>query len=150
MCGSFSRFDQFQDIETRWNYTKCMGERLLEQRPALEMYCARFQPKLNLDEEEWELLARLIKLLSPIDSASREMCKDSSPISVQLPIAKILSRNLSEMDGEGLYDVKECMLRLLNEKFFRLEFEGCLLFSVKIKDTNFLVSENFSLTKKYL
>src|SRR4051812_29348810 len=95
-----------------------MGERLLEQRPAIDLYLTRYKRRdLELSQQEWELLEKVVKLLEPFEQASREMCKDSSPISIQHPIAMMLQRTILAIDDPQLENMRSKALDLLAEKF---------------------------------
>ena len=64
-----------------------------------------------------------MRLLGPLESASNQMCEDSSSISVQFPIAKILSKTIETTEIIGLGPIRDKMMELLREKFFDLPFK---------------------------
>ena len=52
-----------QDVTTRWNSTKIMFERLLEQKPAVNAYCCDHNLPF-ITPREWELMGTLVKILA--------------------------------------------------------------------------------------
>ena len=51
-----------------------MGERLIEQRKALELYVFKFKPNFcNLDDEKWIILTELSAPLLLVGEASRKV-----------------------------------------------------------------------------
>jgi hypothetical protein len=51
-----------------------MAERLVEQRVAIESYCAKYQRRLSLDEETYSMLTEFVRLYCPLESASKQVC----------------------------------------------------------------------------
>jgi len=100
-----------------------MSERLVEQKKAIQLYLTRFdKQKLDLKDDEWELVAEFALLLKPFEEVSNMFCQDSAPISTQFPLATMLRTNLSGLSvSSPLIAVKSKMLKLLKEKFFELE-----------------------------
>ena len=95
-----------------------MGDRLVEQRRAIDLYLYKNNKRsLELSDDEWCLLAKVVKLLGSLKSASKQMCLDVSPISVQFPIARMLSRTLYDVDDPLLQSIRASLLGLLVEKF---------------------------------
>ena len=72
---------------------------------------------LELAYMEWELMGNLIIILEPFESATKQMCCDSSSIAMQLPIARMLYTNISLIDDPFLDDMKVKILELIMEKF---------------------------------
>lgn len=108
-----------QDVSTRWNSSFYMAQRLLEQRTAVELYSLHHQRDINLSDSEWSVLAMLVRLLEPIEQATKDMCCDDSPLSVQFPIYKLLSAQLNEIDAPLQY--KELLILHLSKRFSQLE-----------------------------
>lgn len=101
-----------------------MCDRLTEQRKAIQIYLKRREREvrvLDLTEDEWDLIATFGSLLKPIEEVSKMFCEDSSPISMQFPLARMIHSALSgsEIPNE-LTDVRDQMLEVLAEKFFDL------------------------------
>uniref|UniRef100_A0A915DX74 Uncharacterized protein n=1 Tax=Ditylenchus dipsaci TaxID=166011 RepID=A0A915DX74_9BILA len=60
------------------------------------------------------------KMLEPFERASNHMYEYASSLSIQLPIAKMLARDLDQMIEGQLQPIVEKMRMLLREKFFYL------------------------------
>ena len=56
-----------QDVITRWNSTRFMFKRLLEQKPAVNAYCCDHDLPV-LTSSEWELMETLEKILEVVTS----------------------------------------------------------------------------------
>jgi len=102
-----------------------MCERLNEQRTAIQLYLKRHNKRnirdLDLNEDEWDLIVNLIALLAPVEEISKILCEDSSPISMQFPLAHMVHSALSNINvPEELISVRDKMLDVLAKKFFHL------------------------------
>lgn len=112
-----------QDVDTRWNSTFMMCERLVEQRKAIQVYLTRYDNRtLDLNENEWKLISKFKMLLQPIDEVSRMLCEDMAPISLQIPLAKMLYFSISTAEiPKEFVIVCTKMREVLKNKFFDLE-----------------------------
>jgi hypothetical protein len=99
-----------------------MAERLQEQKLAIELYAFRYKKDLVLEQSQWDLLSSLIEVLRPFYAATNQIC--SSPLSAQLPIARLLydDDSISRVPVESeLYFGIEATREILAKKFFPLE-----------------------------
>lgn len=65
------------DVETRWNSTYYMMERLVEQQQAVvATLCFLDRSDLLLDSKDFDVLKEIIKLLKPFEVATREMSEE--------------------------------------------------------------------------
>ncbi len=113
-----------------------MLERLIQQKAAVRRYIDTENPKVyDLQRNEWTLLEELIKLLPPIEKASKwvincnvensylivfsilQVCEDDSPLSVQIAMAHLLKMELQNASGEGVGTIKDELITNLHEKF---------------------------------
>ncbi|KAL7077472.1 hypothetical protein ACQ4LE_002961 [Meloidogyne hapla] len=86
-----------QEVTTRWNSSLRMIRRLIEQRKAVDQYLIeRRMFELVLSDQEWNLLQSLTSLLSPFEEVTKLYC--SSPLSVVIPYAKQIERDLRSID----------------------------------------------------
>uniref|UniRef100_A0A915DZU0 Uncharacterized protein n=1 Tax=Ditylenchus dipsaci TaxID=166011 RepID=A0A915DZU0_9BILA len=70
------------------------------------------------------------KMLEPFERASNHMYEYASSLSIQLPIAKMLARDLDQMIEGQLQPIVEKMRMLLREKFFYLGFTASPSFAM--------------------
>jgi hypothetical protein len=79
-----------------------MIKRLNEQQKAIKEFANRYNID-DLTRNEWSLLQQLEKLLAPAEEASRFVCQDDSPLSVQIAMAKKVGRRLAKHDLSGIW-----------------------------------------------
>ncbi|KAH7664860.1 zinc finger protein, partial [Aphelenchoides avenae] len=77
-----------QDVTTRWDSTFLMLNRLLEQRAAIDGYYVNKKPDSMLSVADWALIQELHDLLKPFTMFNKALCRDTSPISMQVAMAK--------------------------------------------------------------
>jgi len=95
-----------------------MGERLLEQRAAIDLYLTRHNKRqLELTTNEWSLLEKVVKVLEPMEEASKQMCRADEPISIQFPIATALDNHMAVITDPELQTMRKSILDLLSDKF---------------------------------
>lgn len=82
----FKNDKKLQDVVTRWDSSRAMSDRLLEQKPALDAYCTNHRRDLLLSHAEWSIIEDVSNLLEPFAELSKFMCRDESPISVQVAV----------------------------------------------------------------
>lgn len=70
-----------QDATTRWNSSYSMGERFLRLRKAVELFNASDKSfeQLKLVEEDWEDLTSILKILKPLEEATRYLSASKYP-----------------------------------------------------------------------
>src|SRR4051794_33032159 len=96
-----------------------MGARLLEQRKAVDLYLTRHNKrKVELTQDEWTLLGKVIEVLEPLEAASKQMCRANEPISIQVPIARALHNHVDDLKKPHLEEMCELILDLLFAKFY--------------------------------
>ena len=83
-----------QDIETRWNSTFYMLERLIEQRQALSVTNAELNLKTELTHAQWTLAEKVVNVLGPIEEATRECSKESASASLVIPVISAIHNKL--------------------------------------------------------
>ena len=107
-----------QDVETRWNSTYIMIERLVEQRRAVNLFSVDHGGINTLSSAEWELAERLVKVLKPFYEATLEISSDDACISVIVPlIAMLLGMMQSTSDDRGLLQMKAALRDAINRRF---------------------------------
>ncbi|KAH7668172.1 Zinc finger BED domain-containing protein 4 [Aphelenchoides avenae] len=106
-----------QDVATRWDSTYLMVHRLLDQRLAIDSYCVNNRRDLLLSVPDWEVLTEIEQLLRPFMEYSKMVCTDSSPLGVQLTVAKAMEADLKTYNGRHLRGEVAKMLSILANKF---------------------------------
>lgn len=89
----------FQDVTTRWDSTFLMLNRLLEQRAAIDGYYVNKKPDSMLSVADWALIQELHDLLKPFTMFNKALCRDTSPISMQVAMAKVTELELNAYKG---------------------------------------------------
>jgi hypothetical protein len=79
-----------QDVETRWNSSYIMQERLVEQRRAVNLFSVEHGGIDTLSSAEWEQAERIVKILQPFYAATLEISADDACISVVVPLLSVL------------------------------------------------------------
>lgn len=65
------------DVDTRWNSTYAMLKRLKRLRPAIVLFIAN--EKGALEDDDWNILEDLLKLLKPLDDITNYLSKSKFP-----------------------------------------------------------------------
>lgn len=121
----------FQDVETRWNSTYLMMERLLEQKNALNLYRIEKGGILEINSDEWNLMKDIVNVLQCFYQATLDVSSDSSCVSVVIPLVAMLNGKLApaqtirpfndqEDDNENenyAETMKSKLLDALNQRF---------------------------------
>jgi hypothetical protein len=97
-----------------------MIKRLNEQQKAIKEFANRYNID-DLTRNEWSLLQQLEKLLAPAEEASRFVCQDDSPLSVQIAMAKKLVEDWQNMICPGFGIIQDVLIECLREKFDEIE-----------------------------
>lgn len=107
-----------QDIETRWNSTHVMLDRLCEQRKAVNLYCIEHGNIDTLSASEWELAERIVTVLKPFYDATLEISSDKTCISVMIPMTTMLLSKLEiRPEDRGLQQLKAALRDAMNRRF---------------------------------
>lgn len=107
-----------QDVETRWNSTFLMLQRLVEQRKAIIMFSIDHGGYDSLTAAEWKLADRLVSLLQPFYEATLEISSDDAATSLVIPIITMLlgKMQITETD-RGLLAMKAALRDALIRRF---------------------------------
>jgi hypothetical protein len=106
-----------QDVQTRWNSTFYLVERLLEQRRPLYLYGCEHKAVTLPTPTAWGLLEKTVDLLRPFEEMTRELSKASACISVVIPAVQLLYNLLGSMPDSGVGSMKDCLLDGLKVRF---------------------------------
>ena len=107
-----------QDIETRWNSTYLMLERVVEQRKVINLLSSERGGIDTLTNAEWELTERVVSILKPFYAATLEICADDSCISVVIPIVAMLYGKMQTTEkDQGLKQMKAALRDAMHHRF---------------------------------
>ena len=107
-----------QDVETRWNTTYLMLERLVQQRKAINLFSVEQGGIDTLSNAEWELADRAVTILKPFYSATLEICADDVCISVVIPIIAMLGGKLqTTATDQGFKQMKAALRNSMVRRF---------------------------------
>lgn len=112
-----------QDVQTRWNSTFYMLERLNEQKSAISLYAAEYGDINSLTGNQWILLEKLLNLLQPFEAITKEVSSTKCSISVAIPMVKTLQLYLSKSGDNfsGVGTIKDVLVQNLDKRFASLE-----------------------------
>lgn len=105
-----------QDVQTRWNSTYYLLERLQEQKRPLSLFAAENDSIQNLTAIEWNLLENCVKLLAPFEQITEQCSKTESIISEVIPSVCVIKRCLDDLHFEDplVEDMKGTLIYNLN------------------------------------
>jgi len=131
-----------QDVETRWNSTFLMLQRVAEQRKALSLYSVEHGGIVMLNKTELELVDRIVAILKPFYDATLEISHDDACISVVIPIVSLLLAKLQAAGEDvGLLQMKAALRDAVNKRFSSVKSEPNLtaatLLDPRFKDMYF-------------
>ncbi|KAG5872831.1 hypothetical protein JTB14_024985 [Gonioctena quinquepunctata] len=134
-----------QDIQTRWNSTYYMLERLLEQKKVISIYILDNPDLTDLTFHQWDLVQKLINLLQPFEeitklSSNRECC-----ISEVIPLVKTLDSYLSNRSKSAIFsgvdtlrsDLQKNLEKRFNHIFTEESFTLATLLDPRFKNSFF-------------
>ena len=135
-----------QDVETRWNSTFLMLQRISEQRKALSLYSVEHGGIVMLTKSDLELVDRVITILKPFYDATLEISRDDACISVVIPIVSLLHAKLrATAEDVGLLQMKAALRDAMNRRFGTVKTESnsiaATLLDPRFKDMYFSVQE---------
>ena len=110
-----------KDLPTKWNSRYYVLSHLIEPKNAISLYTTEFGfgSTQNFTAYQWMLIEKLLNLLKPFESITKEISSSKCFISVGIPMVTTLKLCISK-DGEhfsGLSTVREALLKRLEERF---------------------------------
>lgn len=111
-----------QDVETRWNSSYYMLERLLEQKRAINLYIADNAGLTDLTFSQWELVNNLVTLLKPFEEITKLASAEDSIISEVIPLVSTLKAYLSQESQSffGIGTLKDELQNNLHKRFHEI------------------------------
>lgn len=111
-----------------------MLHRLVELKVAVNAYCVQHKYQLLLSEAEWKTVEKAHDFLRPFTELNKVLCRDSSPLSMQIAAGRTIANELAVFQGREFAEKRARMRRIATEKFGALEtykYVPCSLFSNK-------------------
>jgi hypothetical protein len=106
-----------QDVQTRWNSTFYKLNRLTEQKKPLILYAADNNLALP-SAHQWTLMERVVAILSPIESATRDVSAEALCASDVIPLVVALKRALQNITaGNGVKTMKAEIVKEIDLRF---------------------------------
>jgi len=135
-----------QDVETRWNSTYLMLQRISEQRKALSLYSVEHGSIAMLTKTELEMIDDIVSVLKPFYDATVEISHDDACISLVIPIVSLLSAKLqSTTERTGLSQMKAALRDAMSRRFRNVKVEenviAATLLDPRFKDMYFSAQE---------
>ena len=108
-----------QEVETRWNSTYYMLERLIElHEPVATTLCLLNRNDLCLSDQEVDIMKHAVEILKPFEAATREMSADTYiSVSKVIPLARSLQRLTA---GRSL-NLSKYLVSQMNRRFVNME-----------------------------
>ncbi|CAL1544284.1 unnamed protein product, partial [Lymnaea stagnalis] len=107
-----------QDVETRWNSSYLMLERLLERTKPIDLFSVERGRIDSLSNAEWALAGKIVKLLKPFHAATLEICAEDACISLVIPLVANLNSLLKTTSADqGLKQMKAALRDAMCRRF---------------------------------
>lgn len=144
-----------QDEPTRWNSTKHMMDRLLEQRRAISFAAPELKLPVELNTNDWELMEILVKLLKVFDDATFQCSSSNTSISEVIPIVNSAVKELQSYKNiHGVKNLVTDLLTSIEKRFSDLEeirsYSLATLLDPRLKGSVFLRVECLESAKAQL
>ena len=108
-----------QEVETRWNSTYYMLERLIKlHEPVTTTLCLLNRNDLCLSDQEVDIMKQAVEILKPFEAATREMSGDTY-ISVSKVIP--LARSLQRLTAGVSFNLAKELTAQMNRRFANIE-----------------------------
>jgi zinc finger BED domain-containing protein 4 len=90
-----------QDVQTRWNSTFDMLQRLIQQRKPVTLYCAENESITNLTSQQWILAENVMTVLDPFERLTKDLSSGRATISLVLPAVRAMTSVLTSDNIDG-------------------------------------------------
>ena len=114
-----------QDVITRWNSTFYMLERFLALKNPLISSMANsddYDVKVDFTNENWKLLAKVVKILKCFEEATKRLSNKSASISLTIPIVTIIMKQMEALKNDfGVKTLKRDLHNAMEVRFGDIE-----------------------------
>eukprot|EP00063_Salmo_salar_P049203 XP_014024038.1 PREDICTED: zinc finger BED domain-containing protein 4-like [Salmo salar] len=127
-----SKHSIMQAVQTHWNSTLHMLERMFEQRRALNVYAGEYGHISSLSAAQWHIVSKLIETLVPLEEVTLEMSHSNSTAACIIPSVSVLKLML-QLEGsstQGIKTLQKTMLDSLTRRFSKAEETKCLVLAI--------------------
>ena len=108
-------------VKTRWNSCYYMIERLVEQKSTINLYFDENESEVeNLTNQDYKLMVDLLKLLEPLEIATKELSGDKySSLSLVIPILTQLHVEIAQLRfiDSTVKEVKQKLVDSIKTRF---------------------------------
>ncbi|GLD48622.1 zinc finger BED domain-containing protein 4-like isoform X1 [Lates japonicus] len=145
-----------QAVQTRWNSTLHMLQRMFEQRCALNVYASDHGHISCPSAAQWDIVSNLIETLEPLEEVTLEMSHSESSASCVIPSISVLKMMLQHEgpSSAGIKTLRTSMLDSLTRRFSKAEDTKCLVLATvldpRYKDKAFTSAETVEKAKDWL
>lgn len=132
------------DCKTRWNSLFAMLKRFYELRSAIQkaMIDLKGQVKVNLTDEEMELVREMIQALEPINAAVEHLCRQQCTLYEADVALHFMLEQLTAQDTNIAHELCEALTERIKERRFDYADLYAFLFNPTVKLS---VSNNFGI-----
>ena len=110
-----------QDEVTRWNSSLEMLKSIVEQKMVMAAYGSDGAIPV-LSASQLDIANKLIDVfLTPIEEITKNISADNAPISVIIPLVRVLHKTLQHDGDIGVHSMKSGMLTSLKERLLKLK-----------------------------
>ncbi len=92
-----------QDVPTRWNSTYAMLERIFEQKGPIGLYCIETDGIPVLDSNKWNLVGKMVELLSQFEKITKRLSNKESIVSEIIPNIRFIKMYITKVAAKGLF-----------------------------------------------
>lgn len=127
-----------QDVQTRWNSTYYMAERMVEQKKAIVNYASDHDLPATLTKNQWNLLEKLVALLAPFEKVTRQIsCADASLSDVIPVVTALLVTMERHANDAGVQTMKSVMVDDMKKRFEGLNDEPLYVIATPCVDPRY-------------
>ena len=107
-----------QDVQTRWNSTYYMVQRMQEQKKAVVSYATEHDLPATRTKLQWGLLEKMVALLAPFEEITKHISSAESSLADVIPVVAALQVALElNANDSGVQTMKSILLLLVCVSF---------------------------------
>jgi len=145
-----------QDVQTRWNSTFYMLQRLREQKRAIGLYSQEHDISV-LMPHQWNLIDKLLITLTPFEQETKKASLATSTAGIIIPGVRMLSAFLKKPahpgDDFGIITMRQVMLQDLTHRYADIEKSKLCVLATTLDPTAklcFFTEETKEIAKEWL